>query len=282
MTVIYIDVLLAVNLFIDFLLLSAVARVLQRPQKRRRLIAGAVVGALSALTILLEPLPMILSMLIRLAAAALMVLAAFPFGGFPAFIKTTFVLFVVSAVFAGICFGLWWFVAPDGLIVQGGVVYYDVPPLWLLLLTVGSYGILCLYERLTRKRVAMGLSYRVEIRDGQYHITLRALLDSGHSLTEHFSGSPVILVNAAAVNDLQAVYDVSAINAHTASRIRYIPFSSIGGEGVLAAFRPKEVILHAGGKTADISGAWVASTATLGRGEYDALIGPALADRMVL
>lgn len=280
MPVIYIDVLVCINLIIDFLLLCAVARVLSRPTRRRRLIAGAVVGALSSLTILLPVMPLPLTVLIRLCAAALMVLAAFPFGGVWVFAKSTFALFIVSAIFAGICFGLWWLVAPNGLYVQGGVVYYDVPPLWLIGLTVISYGILCLYNRVTRKRIALGLRYRIEIVDGDCRITLRALLDSGHSLTEHFTGAPVIIVRADAIAPLQHMYDPADIHAANAARIRYIPYSSIGGEGVLAAFRPKMVMLHADGKAIDISGAWIAATVMLARGEYEALIGPALADRI--
>ncbi len=282
MPIIYIDVLLCINLFIDFLLLCATARVLRRPYRRRRLIGGAVVGALSSLSILLPPMPTVLSLLLRLIVAALMVLCAFAFVNVGTFFKTTAVMFVISAIFAGICFALWWLVAPSGLFVRSGVVYYDVPPLWLLLFTVISYAVLCVYERLTRKRVALHLSYRVEIIDHDCRICLRALLDSGHSLTERFSGAPVILVNADAVSALTRIYDPAHITAHTASRIRYIPFHTLSGEGLLAACRPEKVVLHANGKTADISGVWIAATAMLARGEYDALISPALADRFIL
>ncbi len=280
MPVIYIDVLLCINLIIDFLLLCAVARVLSRPTRRRRLIGGAVVGALSSLTILLPVLPLVPTLLIRLTAAAMMVLAAFRFVNVRLFFKTTFALFIVSAIFAGICFALWWLIAPAGLFVQGGVVYYDVPPLWLIGLTVISYLALCLYDRLTRKRIALRLCYRVEIVDGNDRLMLRTLLDSGHSLTEPFSGAPVIIARADAIAAVAARYDPAAMNAATAARIRYIPFSSIGGEGVLVAFRRQTVLLHADRKTVDISGTWIAASVLLARGEYEALISPALADRI--
>jgi len=279
--VIYIDVLLTVNTFIDYLLLCATARILAAPTTRKRLIAAAVVGALTTLIILLPPLPWWLSGIWQVFTAAVMVCVGFHRMKAQLFLKTTVVFFIISALFAGVCFALWWWFAPKGLFVQSGIVYYDVPPLLLLLLTAVSYLLLCLFERFTRKRVALGMAYRLDIIDGGRQITLRAMLDSGHSLTERFSGAPVIIVNAACVEPIAARYDIQHISGQTAARIRYVPFSTIGGEGLLTAFRPEEVHLRGGMHVADISGVWIAPTGTLGRGEYDALIGPALADRLI-
>ena len=45
MPVIYIDVLLALNLWIDFILLLATARILRLPRRRWRMVLGALLGA---------------------------------------------------------------------------------------------------------------------------------------------------------------------------------------------------------------------------------------------
>lgn len=277
--VIYVDILLALNLFIDFLLLTATARVLSLTVKRRRLVAGGLVGSLSSLIMLAPSLPAVFSLLYKLLSAALMVAVAFSFGSHTDFLKRTTVLFVVSAVFSGICTAAYWLLAPAGLFVQSGIVYFDVPPLMLIFFTTLSYAVLCLYDRLTRKRAALGYAYRIEIVDGNNRVMLRALMDSGHSLTDSFSGAPVILAKESAVRCLRDRYDPLTIGSHAVGRIRYIPFSSIGGDGVLAAFRPECVTMYADARRIDISGVWVATTTVLGRGEYDALIGPAIADR---
>ena len=44
MPVIYIDVLLALNLWIDFILLLATARILRLPRRRWRMVLGALLG----------------------------------------------------------------------------------------------------------------------------------------------------------------------------------------------------------------------------------------------
>ena len=77
MPVIYIDVLLALNLFIDFLLLSAVARILRLPYRRLRLVAGAAAGSAFSAVLFLPPLPAPVSILIRAACACIIIKIAF-------------------------------------------------------------------------------------------------------------------------------------------------------------------------------------------------------------
>ena len=60
MPVVYIDVLLGVNLFVNYFLLLAVGRFLHLAVRRLRLLAGAAVGAAFSLSILLPPLPAVL------------------------------------------------------------------------------------------------------------------------------------------------------------------------------------------------------------------------------
>ncbi len=280
MPTLYIDVLLTLNLFVDYLLLCGTARVLSRPSTRKRLIAAALVGALSTLVILLPPLPWWLTLTWQASAAAAMVAVGFPFERVGTFLKTATVFFIISALFAGVCFAVWWGFAPRGMIVQSGVVYYDVPAMWLVVFTAISYGVLCLYDRLTRKRLARGTAYRLELIDGNDRVVLRAMMDSGHSLIERFSGSPVVVVRADAIQAMASRFDPHNINAHTAARIRYVPYSTIGGAGILTAFRPERILLHGGGHAVDVSGTWIATTEHLSRGEYDALISAALAERV--
>ncbi len=278
MTVIYVDMLLGLNLVIDYILVCGCARVLQLPASRGRLIAAAGVGALSSLLILLPPLPAALSLLCKLGTALLMVPIAFARVTFRRFCKAVVTLFVLSALFAGVCNGLYLLFRPTAVTVQSGIVYMPIPPLLLLFLTTVSYGVLCLYDRITRQRLAKDAAYRVEIRHNGEQITLYALYDSGHYLRDTFSGAPVILVERAALGALQTQAQ-PALAGVNSSPMRYIPFSSIGGSGVLPSFRPQEVLLHSGGNTVAVDPVWIAVCERLGKGDYRALIGPDIANR---
>ena len=65
----YVDVLLGLNLFINYFLLLSVAKFLRISVRRLRLLAGAAIGAAYSLVILV-PMPNILALLCRLAASA--------------------------------------------------------------------------------------------------------------------------------------------------------------------------------------------------------------------
>ncbi len=276
MTVIYVDMLLGLNLVIDYVLVCGCARVLQLPAVRGRMIAAAGVGALSSLLILLPPMPTALSLLCKFGTALLMIPIAFRCTSFGRFCKAVVTLFVLSALFAGVCSGLYLLFAPSAVTVKSGIVYMPVPPLLLLALITVSYGVLCIYDRITRQRLAKDTAYRVEIRHRGEQVTLYALYDSGHRLRDSFTGAPVILVERAALGALQTQAQ-PALAGVSASLTRYIPFSSIGGSGMLPSFRPQEVLLHGGGKTVTVDPVWIAVCERLGKGDYRALIGPDIA-----
>ena len=285
MPVIYLDVLLALNLFIDFLLLTATGRILRLARKRWRLVLGAGVGAASCCLVLVPALPGPLSLLFKLAAACLIIRVAFRWQGVRAYIKQLLVFLVASSVFAGLAFALWFFAAPDGFYVLDGVVYYNASPLLLAALTVVSYFALSLYERFTRKRAPEGRDYRLMIDAGAGKAVLRALYDTGHHVTDVFSGSPVAIVRYEALAPClpeelrQAVRGAmsrgGAIeDAAVKSRLRMIPLRTVSGTGLLPAFQPRSAVLGTpAGRSADVTGIYLAVCDTLGRGEYDALIG---------
>ncbi|MGI6265456.1 MAG: sigma-E processing peptidase SpoIIGA [Acutalibacteraceae bacterium] len=293
MPVIYVDVLLAVNLLIDFLLLSGTAYLLRIPRKRRRLVLAAAVGAASALAVFLPAMPWALSLAYKLGVAALMTVIAYPSPGVRAFFRQLAAFFLVSVGFAGAAFALWSVAAPRGLSVINGVVYYDVPPLLLVAFSVISYLLLRLFDRITRKKASRGRLYRLQIDGGAGVAEINALCDTGLQLTEGFSGAPVAVVRMDAVEEclpfnlrqsLQAVLrgkeDELSSHAALRSRLRLIPYHTVDGEGYLPAFQPVRVTLIAPGERADVSGAFVAVTRRMKSREYEALIGVDLTDRL--
>ena len=291
MPVIYLDVLVVLNWFIDYLLLSSTARILRLPFKRWRLVLGALLGGISSCLIFLPAMPFWLSLLVKLVAGSLIVLAAFPWLGIRAYGKQMLVFLVISAAFAGIATAVWFFAAPAGFLVANGVVYFDVPPLLLVGLTVLSYACIRLYDRFIRKKAPVNREFRLPLDAGEGEVTLRALCDTGLHLTEPFSGSPVIVVRQPAVyhhltpalQEALSLQDppgepfypsgTDAAQA-VASRLRMVPYQTVGGKGLLPAFQVKKAKIAAPGRPdKDITGVYIAMTPEIGRGEYEALFG---------
>ena len=81
MRTIYVDVLLGLNLFINYFLLLAVSKFLSWEGKRKRFFLAALIGALYSLTILLPELPDILSLIFKLLIAGVLIRIAFSVPG---------------------------------------------------------------------------------------------------------------------------------------------------------------------------------------------------------
>lgn len=276
--VVYLDVLLAVNWVIDFLLLHAVARLTRTPCRGWRLVVGAAVGAAWCCVVLLPKLPTALIVAIEAAGALAMVRAAFFWNGWRDLLRRAGVLFVLSAVFAGVAMAICFWAAPEDLRVINGVVYYHISPLLLIALTAFSYGLLCLWGRWTRRREPVGRSYRLRITQEGRTVELPALFDSGNGLTEPFSGAPAVVADYAAVAALLSpAWDPACRVPPPGARL--IPFSSVGGGGLLSAFRPDRLTVIGDEGEWDRTGAWVAVCQTLGQGEHRALIGLELTER---
>ncbi len=268
MPVIYFDILIAVNLVIDYLLLSATSRILRLTPKRWRVLLGGLFGAVSACVIFLTTAPTLLILVLHFLSACILIKIAFPFSKVSVFFKQVLVFYVISALFSGIVTVLWSLTKSEVFYAYNGIVYFDISPLMLTVFAVISYATICLYEHITRKRAPFGYAFLLRIDDGNGVCECRALYDTGMHLTEPFSGKPVVIVEQAVVRPYLSKEHGSC--AH----MRVIPYRSLEIEGLLPAFVPHSLTVEASDrKQWDISGTYVALSNGLGRGDYQALIG---------
>ncbi|MCH3972146.1 MAG: sigma-E processing peptidase SpoIIGA [Oscillospiraceae bacterium] len=261
----YVDVLLAVNLMIDYFLLLLVAKFLHLSVRRYRLLFGALIGAGGSLIILLPPLAPLPEMLLRLGLSLPITLASFGFRGFPAFMRQVLTLFLFSFALAGIFLAVWYFIAPGGLFVKNSVIYFYVPPLLLVVLTLFGYFLLRLFQRSAERRAPRQSSCQLQLSLESGSAVLSAQIDTGSDLREPFSGLPVI------------VAEERALPPRPKEAPRVVPFTSVGGEGLLKAWRAKDCTLLFPGGAAFQADCYIAYTKqSLAGGAYQALVPPAL------
>ncbi len=264
---IYVDVLVGVNLFINYFLLLAVSRFLSLPVKRLRLIAASALGAAYSLTILLPEVNLFLSFFIKLIMAATIVLAAYPFNGLKQLLRELGSFYIMSFSFAGFMLALWYFVAPQGLIIKNSVVYFDISPLLLIILTVICYIIIRLINRVTGRQMSDQILCKIKIDYNGKSSSCFAKVDTGNSLTEPFSNYPVAVVYEESI--------ASLIPPETSGKIRLVPFQAVSGGGLLPSFKPDLLTIICGKKQFKIHNVYIAVTkASLG--EFSALLNPDL------
>ena len=267
---IYVDILFAVNLFMNFFLLLVTARLAHQPYKRLRLLAGAALGALFSFVILLPELGILFSIATKAVFSAL--IACF---------------FTVNFAFAGIAFALWLFVAPPGLAMGNGAFYFDISPLLLVVTAAAAYLLLSLFHRFFQKGAPPKSIYDLTVTVEGRSVTLRTLADTGNSLTESFTGSPGVLAEYQSVRELQpdpvrpAFQNASAACVRLPEawqrRYRVIPYKSVGANGLLPSFKADEIVIPTKEEPVTVQGAFVAvSDTNLSSGEYRGLMNPQL------
>jgi len=120
---IYIDVLFIVNLYINWILLVSVSKLLHEKISAKRCVIAAIIGALSSFSVLLEPFGIFLSVVYKLFVAIAMCFVCF---GRQNIIKHTALLFVLSIVYAGAALMFSIMFPANNTIVSNSSVYFDI------------------------------------------------------------------------------------------------------------------------------------------------------------
>lgn len=264
---IYIDVLIAINLFINYFLLLAVSKFLSIPVKRPRLFAAAAFGAAASLTIFMPEINLFLSLLIKLVLSVAIVRIAFRFCGLKQLLRQLAAFYIMSFAFAGLMLAFWYFIAPQGLIIKNSIVYFNISPLMLIIMTVICYFIIRLINRATGRQAPENLFCKIQIDYNGESVSCLAKVDTGNTLTEPFSNAPVAVVYEECVAAL--------IPQEDSGKIRFVPFQAISGGGLLPAFKPDKLTIFCGKNQIEINEVYIAVTKSK-LGAFTALLNPDL------
>lgn len=233
---IYLDVLLLSNLWADYALLRTAARLTHTPLGTKRGLLGAMTGAVSALTILLPPLPLIFCLGMRVLLAVVICAAAFGIRNPRHLLRQTAAFLTVSLFFCGILYLLAELRKPSGWYAQNTVIYADISLMTLLGGTAAASGISVLLAR--RNASAPQKSYRLHLRIGGTDHLLPALADTGNLLRDAFTGKPVVICPASAFPEWLQQYPDAEAAAASCKGFRMLPVQSVTGQRLLPAFQP--------------------------------------------
>lgn len=257
MRTVYLDVLVAVNIFTDFFLLLAVKRLLHLRAPYWRLILGSVSGGAAGLVALLPRLAPALNLLIDLASAAAIVFLAFGKAPPLNYLKRVAVYFLTSFLFSGVMLFICTVFKPNGIAVYNDVVYFNISPVLLIILTLLCYYILRLIKRLAKRDCAKRVC-RAEITVCGKTLSFFALADSGCDVKEPFSGGDVLIAEAEILQNFQLPHD----------KMRIIPFESLGGDGLLRGYPADAAVID--GKP--VGSVWLGVCEGVLRGEVKAIV----------
>lgn len=279
--VVYGDVLFLLNLFLDYALLLATAKIAACPFVRLRVLLGALFGAVYAVLVFVPGLQFLAALPLRLASGAVMVLLAY--GGERRIFHLLLIFAAVSAALGGSVLAL--------TTVGGATFYRGVATTGADLQAVvlcGSVGCALLTLLFRRKGARLRRRDFAEIRLtlGERSTTFRALVDTGNTLTDR-QGRRVIVADwqvfaellpeRGALNRSDFACPSSGFQKLTRllepGRARLLSFRTVGvSDGLILAIRPDAVVING----RNCPGMLVAGSAhpVSDGGEYRGLVGP--------
>ena len=232
---VYIDIIFLENLFMNCIILFATAVILKLPIKIVRILISGIIGSIYAVIIYTSKLQIYSNLFLKIALSAVMVYVAFNPSKIRGFLKNLMIFYLVSFTFGGVTFALLYFVKPQNISFQNGVLI-GVSPIKIII-TGGIIGFVIITisfknikGRLTKKDMICNL----EIIQKDKKVKVKAIIDTGNFLTDPITKMPVVVVEKEKLIDifpksvLENTMDfVNGANTEMEeylSKIRIIPF----------------------------------------------------------
>jgi len=267
---IYIDVLIVINTYITYFTLKAAAALLHAGYKISRIIAASIFGGIAAVSALI-PLNLWGGLLLRLLLTTALCLIAFGYSGIRRLLLTSAVATAIATFICGIVFLIREFTENNFCIPIRGYVYIDISVLTLIFSTTIVYIIISLFRRFLDKPSENSI-LTIEIQHGGCTVTLKAYADSGNNLRDFLSGLPVIVCQA---EKIKGIMPEAPQKGELAKGVRLIPFSSVGGSGIITAFKPDLIVFYTeNGAKKEVSALIGAGGMSFNEKDFDAIFNP--------
>lgn len=228
---IYADVFFFINMFVDYSLLLCVKRIIHSNVKQTRIISGALAGAALSFCAFLPFNNFPLNIIIGIISLSIVSFISFGYKNHRLYLKNTVLLITVSFLFSGALIFFYTAFKPDGMIIINNAVYFNISPVLLIVLSLIIYFILFIFKKAFNNHADSNLMHNIRIYYSNIEYLIKCKVDSGCNVKEPFSGNKVIIV------------DSNAVDIKNDKKVRLIPFTSLGGKGILKGYKADKVLI---------------------------------------
>lgn len=289
---IYIDVILAENLMMNYIILLATGIVAKVKIKQFRLVLASLIGAIYTIISYMKILNLQFSFVFKIILSIIIVYAAYNPQRMSKMWKILLIFYLVSFVFGGVAFSLIYIVKPQEVLMKNGMFLGTYPLKTIILGAVIAFLIIIATFKIVKNKISKkDVIYDIEVMIDDKKITTRALIDTGNMLKEPITNTPVIVIEKALLyeclpkeilNHLENIIggdfkDIpEEVQDRYISKLKLIPFSSLGKQnGMLLGIKPKKIKIVKEDEIVEkenvILGIYQQSLTK--RGEYQALMG---------
>ncbi|MCG0274715.1 MAG: sigma-E processing peptidase SpoIIGA [Thermosediminibacteraceae bacterium] len=294
--VVYLDIVFFINFLMNLTILWLVKLILKLNTGKLKFTIAALLGNLFLLEIFFPSGAFLKTVPGKLLMSILMVLTAFFPLTFSEFIKALGFFYFVSFMVGGGAFALFYLITINGGFTESLLVNNISVPWWILLVSCAFLFVFFKYMWPMIYRILFRDSFVVPITVffGKQHFKIKALIDTGNDLRDPISNDPVIIVEYSALEELlpreMKKYigkgtgelenmTAAVLNSEWATRLRIIPFTSIGkNKGLMIGFKPDRVLIEQSSKVYEIKNVvlGIYHRKLSPQGNYRALLNPEL------
>lgn len=294
--IVYAEYVFFENFIMNFIILSLTSKFSKYPTKTSKLLISSSISALYAFIIFFPYLHFLFSILMKIACSMLIIVITFTPYKFRDFFKLLGMFYLITLVFGGAGFAMFYLTSFNGII-SNGIFYIGDISIKNIFIACGVGYILInfcwgyIQKQLSKEKILMNIQITL---DGIV-AEVMGIVDTGNSLIDPISQYPVIIVEYDAIlqilpEEVQKIFNSSDkpdfaqmplfLNGSSwITRLRMIPYNALGTEnGMLLGFKPDYV--HIGGEEdmKDIKEIIIAiyDRKLSKAGEYSALLHPDL------
>lgn len=223
---IYLDLVMFVNFFLDFLLLLSVSIILKRNASLKRIIIASFIGGLSILLLFFDINNLEL-FLYKFVISLIMILVAFKYNNFKYTFFNLMYLYIVS-IFLG---GFLYFLNDQFKVRKEGLVFINNGfSISIFFIIIVSPIIIYFYVKQSKLiKNNYNNYYKVDIYYRDKKIEVTGFLDSGNNL-KHLKNNVILL------DKRKFIFNIK--------NYLLVPYETISGQSLLKAFKPDRVVIN--------------------------------------
>lgn len=289
---IYIDIIIAENLVMNYIILYATGLIAKSKISFLRIFFASLIGAIYAVSQYLSQLNIYSNTLIKIFLSIIIVFIAFNPQNVKNMCKQLILFYLTTFTFGGVATYLIYVLKPQNVIIRNGM-YVGTYVLKVVFIgaILGTIILIISFKFAKNKITKKDMICKIKIKLNGKEAILNTMVDTGNMLREPITGNPVVVVEKMVLYDLmpkEILNNTESIlggdfekipedmKKEYIPRLKIIPFSSLGKQnGMLIGIKPEklEVINEQSKEEKNSAIIGIYSKSLTKRGEYNALIG---------
>lgn len=289
---IYIDVIIAENLIMNYIILYATSLISKSKTSWLKMFIASLLGTLYVVIAYISKLNMYSNILLKTILSVIIVFIAYYPQNIKKFAKQLTLFYLTTFTFGGVATYLIYVLKPQNIIMENGV-YKGTYVLKVIFMgaIVGTIILLISFKFYKSKITTKDMMCKIKIIFKNKEVEVNAIVDTGNMLKEPLTGNSVVVVEKTSLYDLlpkEILNNTESIlggdfnkipeniKKEYVQKLKIIPFSSLGKQnGMLVGIKPDKLIIINEEKEEEKDNIVVAiyNKSLTKRGEYNALIG---------